>query len=166
MTEDEQQEDMTVEALQERVATGRAEFAALWQDLPEAAMTLRPGVQEDWSVKDLIAHIVWWERYLMERVDVWLKGDPPLTTGDDYNAINARILAENRDRDLADVLADFDQSYQALQSQMRRLSDTQLNDRQSYATKGARILDYYAGNTFGHYEEHSDDLKRFCSQYS
>ena len=41
--------------LLERIRKDRAALAALWDGLTEEQMVRRPGPQEDWSVRDLIA---------------------------------------------------------------------------------------------------------------
>ena len=53
---------MTADDLLARAGSERADLAALWQGLNREQMTRRPGPQPDWSVKDLIAHITWWEQ--------------------------------------------------------------------------------------------------------
>jgi len=59
---------MTPHTLLERIHTGREALAVLWCGLSEEQMIRRPGPQEDWSVKDLIAHVAWWESVILEHV--------------------------------------------------------------------------------------------------
>src|SRR5579884_2258529 len=72
----------------------------------------RPGVTGDWSLKDHLAHLTWWQR----RVVLVLGGQPDpvgaLSLADQSeDAINAALYAGNRYRTLADVRADCDASH-------------------------------------------------------
>lgn len=106
---------------------------------------IRPGVTGDWSVKDHLAHLTWWEQSVI-RI---LAGDPnPLAAipvgAKDEDAINAYVFAQNRDRPLADVRAAFDASYQ----QMLHLIATVPDD------VFAQRHDWISGNADSHYDEH------------
>jgi hypothetical protein len=59
---------MTPHDLLAQIRKDRAAMAKLWGCLTEEQMTHRPGPQADWSVKDLIAHMTWWESFIMEGV--------------------------------------------------------------------------------------------------
>ncbi len=47
--------------LLDMMRTARAQWEALLAEIPAAWMT-EPGVEGEWSVKDIIAHIAWGER--------------------------------------------------------------------------------------------------------
>lgn len=65
---------MTQKDLLTRIHSDRQSFSILWQNLTDEQMTQYPGSQEDWSVKDLIAHVVWWEDFMMKRINDKLSG--------------------------------------------------------------------------------------------
>ncbi len=48
----------------ETLLAGRAEWEALLAEVGEARM-LQPGVAGEWSVKDVIAHVMWGEREMV-----------------------------------------------------------------------------------------------------
>lgn len=108
---------------------------------------LEPGVTEDnWSVKDHLAHLTWWEQRVIR---VLARGEPDPLDGmpvdiHNTNAINAYVYAQNRDRPLAEVRIAFDASYQ----EMLRLIETAPDD---LPTERWGWID---GNAAGHYEEH------------
>ena len=68
--------------------------------LSEAEM-LTPGVQGEWSVKDILVHLSAWEKYLLDRLSYVMTGQPPLypamTSWDDVHRFNAQVYAENKD---------------------------------------------------------------------
>lgn len=156
---------MTREALWRRIQNDRAAFAAVWADLSREQMVARPGPQEDWSVKDLIAHITWWEQFLLERLTKWLNGETlvPLT---DYDAKNAEIFEAYKDVPLEIVLDEFDASLLDLEEALAQLDDEQLHDPDRYPTWGRPLFAFWAGNTFGHYGDHIADLQAYVRRIS
>jgi hypothetical protein len=150
---------LTKQALLTRIRKDRADFSALWERLTNEEMTRRPGPQEDWSVKDLIAHITWWEGYTIERVETLLAGGEVRAA--DIEAINARVFAEHKDQSLGEVLAGFAASLPKVEAQIEKLSEKQLNEGNLYRSGGRSLLDFYIGNTFGHYAMHREDLEGY-----
>lgn len=152
---------MTPQALLERILAERSRFAALWQTLTLEQMERRPGPQADWSVKDLIAHIIWYEEDGMALIDALLRGDEPDWIAD-VDATNAETFRRNEFRPLEDVLTDFDAIPHKLEALLSRISERELNDASLFPHgRGESLLDYFVGNTYGHYVDHYDDLARY-----
>ncbi len=88
----------------------QAQWEALLGDIGEAHMT-QPGVAGKWSIKDIVAHLTAWRRRTVGRFQAALRHEPTppppwppeLPTDDE---INAWMHASDRDRPLADVLAE------------------------------------------------------------
>ncbi len=140
------------------IRSGRAELEALWAGANDEQMTRRPGPQADWSVKDLIAHLIYWEQKLVGAIQSgrW-NASPPSAT---VNSVNAGVFENNRDRPLADVLADFRRSGEQVIKQVQALSDHDLTDPARFAWQKNRPLwDYIAGETVEHYSDHINDLR-------
>jgi hypothetical protein len=152
---------MTQQEILERIRTTRAGFARLWEGLTEAQMVQRPGPQSDWSVKDLIAHIIFWETFMTRSITAILHSEAPLPS-DDYDTINARVFEENKDRALADVLTQFKSNLADAEQVILNLTDEAINDPNHFPKRSGRpVINLIYGNTFGHYEEHAPDLKRY-----
>lgn len=103
------------------------------------------GVTGDWSVKDHLAHLTWWEQSVIRT----LAGEPnPIAAipggADGEDAINAYVFAQNRERSLADVRAAFDASYQAMLHLIATAPDDVFDARH----------DWISGNADSHYDEH------------
>ena len=114
-------ETMTKEEVIDRIHKGREEYNAVWQGLSEEEMTRRPGPQTDWSVKDQIAHLSWWESFTIARVTLAVAGhDVPMF--EDFDAINAQVLAEHKDLTLAQVLAYFHDNLARLEGLVNSLT--------------------------------------------
>ncbi|MCY3572646.1 MAG: ClbS/DfsB family four-helix bundle protein [Chloroflexi bacterium] len=151
---------MTADDLLERARTERAELAALWQGLTPQQMTRRPGPQPDWSVKDLIAHITWWEQSATNWVSRALSGEL-LTRTETPDELNARIFADNRDLPLATALDYFAASWRPLEDLLLRLSDEELNDAELCNIREMPLLYFLVGNTFAHYADHVEELRAY-----
>ena len=79
----------------------------------------QPGVNGDWSMKDIVAHLTGWNRWLVARLQAAQRSEPEppppwpahLQTEDE---INAWIYESNRGRSVRDVLDETHQVYQQL----------------------------------------------------
>jgi hypothetical protein len=79
----------------------------------------QPGVAGDWSVKDLVAHLSGWNRYLVSRLRAVQSGQleptPPWPADlQEEDDINEWIYDSNAGKSLKDVLAEADQTLQEL----------------------------------------------------
>src|SRR5919202_373548 len=86
-----------------------AEWDALIAGADEARLT-GPGAVGDWSVKDLVAHVMVYERWVVGNLgdDVPPDPDPPSDVNmNDLDQRNAWFYRANLDRPLVDVLADW-----------------------------------------------------------
>ena len=80
--------------------------------LNQAQMTT-PGVNGDWSIKDILAHLNAWQDYLVMRLQAAARNEVPAIQGvlsdeDEGNTVdrlNARFYEENKSRSLDEVLA-------------------------------------------------------------
>lgn len=158
-------EFMTRQALLDRIHTTRPAFSALWEGLTPAQMTIRPGPQSDWSVKDLIAHMSWWEASAIARIDT-LRNNEEFTPIADFDAVNAEVFEQHKDHDLANVLAEFDAMLPKLEAQIKGLTDAELNEVHQFDFGKLSFLLLYDYNTFGHYAEHTPDLENYVATLS
>jgi uncharacterized protein (TIGR03083 family) len=136
----------------------RAALEARLAGVAPARMTV-PGVVGTWSLKDVLAHIAWWERWMV-RV---LHGEPAAVgelaqmRSDDgqqvVDGLNAATYAARRDLPLAEVLAESRAAFEAAVAAIADLSD------QAFA-RARRVV---AANTFEHYEEHARGIENWLA---
>jgi hypothetical protein len=152
---------MTVEKFIQTMRRGRAEFAGLWAGLTEEQMTVRPGPQDDWSVKDLMGHILWWESYSQARVMLMQAGIvvPGL---DDFDALNAQVFAAQRDLPLDFMRREWEANLPKLEAYLRAFTDERFNTAPP-GWDGRSPYRLMGGNTFGHYRDHQPDLERYVA---
>ena len=115
--------------LLDQMVAGRQQFKTTLTHLTDAEMTA-PLLLENWSVKDMLAHIAWWEMRVLVIYNASLKGEipEPIFDGGSIDELNARIYAEQHDRDLADVIQEEEQAYQSLLSLVQNAPDRVLFD--------------------------------------
>lgn len=123
------------------------------------------GIAGDWSVKDIICHITWFEQEMVGLLqarallgsDLW-----NLTQGQR----NRIIFEQNTNRSLEDVLAEARLVHQELSLALQSLSDEDLNDPRQFKNMPA---DWSPGkliaeNSFEHYQAHAPAIQNWLKQ--
>ncbi len=150
----------------------RTRWEALLQDIGEDHMT-QPGVTGEWSIKDIIAHLTFWQRRNAERFRTALQNAPmpptpwPAHMGTDeeigardestaWDEVNAWICAANRDRSVSDVLHDSRDVFQQLVETLDAFPEADVLDP-------ARLP--WLEGFFGHFhEEHEPDMRAWLGR--
>ncbi|MGD2027982.1 MAG: ClbS/DfsB family four-helix bundle protein [Anaerolineales bacterium] len=147
--------------LRSLVLVTREKFASMWKGLPEEAMTRRPGPTEVWSVKDIIAHICFWESFAISRITILAAGEK-LYLLTNFDALNKQAHDQFHNLPLEAVFAMFESNLPQIEALIDAISFEEWADetRENFF-KGHSLMRMLGGNTFGHYFEHMDDLKAF-----
>jgi uncharacterized protein (TIGR03083 family) len=121
------------------------------------AQMLQPGVNGQWTVKDVLAHITWWEQHLLHRLktgqDNLFREEISVQAATDR--ANDSIYVANRSRSLAEILDEFHASYQQVLTALEALSEEDVAQ--------AEIYDAIAWDTFRHYPEHTAMLQAWMA---
>jgi hypothetical protein len=133
----------------EQIRTSRQQFAdALARVEPERMA--ESGVNGEWSVKDVLVHIAWWEQHLLRRLrtgrdDLYVDGVDGHEVTD---RANAEVYAANHERPLAEVRAEYETSYQELLATIEAMPVDELaNDE---------VCEAISWDTFKHYPKHRE----------
>jgi hypothetical protein len=157
---------MTPTRLLAALQAERARWDALLAEVGEARMT-QAGVEGEWSVKDIIAHVTWFEREMVGLLQAHaLVGSELWNLAQDER--NAAIYEQNRGRPLSDVLAEARLVFEQLAAAAQSLSDEDLTDPLRFAGMPGdwtpwRIL---AGNSFEHYGQHAPSIRDWLDQHA
>lgn len=103
-----------------------------------------PGVAGYYSVKDILAHLAWWEEQTSKVVESGR--DEPI----DVETTNDRIFAEYRS-------VPFDELRQ-------RLIDVHARARAIFAAKAGLTASDVKDDTWEHWEEHGDQIRRWRAE--
>ncbi len=156
-----QLENITKSELLQRI---RDERRALEKNLARLTHTqmLLPNVMGEWTVKDALAHISAWERYMLTWAGSLLRGRSPGTPEPwDVERINAGIYAQGKDKPLAVVLEEFRESYRAALALAESLTEAQLQTKYTDTWPLGPLWLGVAANMNYHYKEHREDLEKW-----
>ena len=154
------------------IRTERARWETLLAEMGEAQMT-QGGVEGEWSVKDIVAHVTAYERWVVARLQSALRGERLRLEIDqlDLNQRNARIFEENRKRPLHDVLAESRQVFQQLLNLVQALSDEDLIDPHRLEpffdplwTDGLPVWKCIAVDSYEHYRQHIPSIRTWLDK--
>ena len=135
----------------------------------------QPGVNGDWSMKDIVAHLTGWQPRLITRLQAAQLGEseppPPwpahLQTDDE---INARIYESNRGRSVSEVL---DESHQIFQQLLAVIEGLPEDVRIEKVQQGERVYHlvwlngqrFPAGEFFDHFhDDHEPDIRAWLAR--
>jgi tetratricopeptide (TPR) repeat protein len=112
------------------------------------------GTAEEWSVKDMLAHVTFWQQESAERLAAVRGGREPQLLGD-FQQVNERVFEERRAQPWGQVLETAEQTHAALVEHVAALDDQSLTDPQRFAwTRGQPLTANILGNAFWHPLEH------------
>jgi hypothetical protein len=161
-----QDQPMTGARLAEILRGERTQWNALLDQIGLDRMDI-PGVEGEWSAKQLVAHLTWYEQAVVEGAQ------QTLTTGTfsrrrpadiGLDEMNAQIAEESRARPASDVLAEAEAVFEQLLTLIAACPDAILNDPQLLGLPDdmppwMRV----ANNSYAHYREHEPALRAWLA---
>lgn len=159
------QHPTTIARLLERMEASRAALETVIRSIDRAVLT-QPGA-DGWSVKDHLAHLAAWENSIVALLQgigrhVGLSIDQQLYEAGPEDRINAAIKENAQSLSFEQVLERHRAVHSELCGILSRLTDADLS--RGYSSflpeepgedSGRPIVDWIAGNTFGHFDEHA-----------
>lgn len=135
----------------------------------------QPGVNGDWTFKDMMAHLIGWRRQTVNRLNAALHGTepspppwPPEWDESDeaqLDRINAYIYETNKDRPLSDVLAESRAQFGQMRDAITALPEDALFDRGRFAWIGGEPLTLVIDSSYAHlHEEHEPDIRAWLDR--
>ncbi len=113
---------------------------------------------DGWSVKDIIAHVLGWEREMIVMLERMGRGEKPLPEGVDYSDPddwNNRFAVEMRPMNGNTVLAIWHQTHANYARAAAALPDDRFGEKDGKPKTANRILE---GNGYEHYREHAAQI--------
>jgi hypothetical protein len=145
-------------AIREAHAPIEAAIAALDD---EVLVGHAPGM-DGWTRKDVLAHMEWWNDHSARVVEALTGGREPYSREGpfDIDALNARILEQNRERTAADVRAGEAASFARLVERVEAASEDELFEVGRYPWLGAddALFQTVVADSSDHYPEHLPQL--------
>jgi hypothetical protein len=145
-------------------AEGKA-LEQLLANLSPAQMT-QPGIVGEWSIKDILAHLLEWQHMVLTWHAAGLKGKIPATPAEGFNwsqlpELNRQIYEKHCDRPLAEIRKEFKASCKKVLNTIQALSEKELFQRGYYAwTKNNTLGTYFVSCTSSHYNWARTNIKK------
>ena len=117
----------------------------------------QPGVVGDWSVKDIVAHVTWWEEEALIHLPVILKGGQPprySTLYGSIDAFNAQMTEQKRTLSLAEVLMQSDETHSRLLAYVQSIPE-------KHMTSETRFRRRLRLDTYSHYPIHAQEIQHW-----
>jgi len=148
---------LTREDVRDSLARERGKLLAALDGLSEEEMT-RPGVAGQWSVRDVLAHILAWEEEAVTRLGL-LAADRPqdfarITNEEELNAWNARAHQRYAGLPLAEVMRRLELVQGRVLAGLDSLSDERLGTDEGPVP----VHNWLPECTYAHEQEHCADI--------
>jgi hypothetical protein len=124
------------------------------EGLTDEAM-VRPGVVEQWSVKDILAHITTWEEEGLHHLPTVAQGRKAPTYASKYGSLdgfNALKFEENQRRSLDEVLARLDETHARLLAYLDTVPDELLHSKERFRNR-------LKWDSYSHYAMHAKHIR-------
>ena len=132
------------------------EFNESYSGLSESELIER-GVTGNWSVKDIIAHVTWWEEEALKHLPLILAGGRPPRYSVTYggiDAFNAKMTEQKKQLSLDEVLRQRDETHQRLIDYVETVPEDQI-------IKETRFRRRLRLDTYGHYPIHVKAIQQW-----
>ncbi len=133
-----------------------ANFARRYAEVPEERLN-ESGVVPGWSTKDLVWHCAYWARFCAESLESNTTGEgwvDPFADHDDayWDGVNAKIAEEAK-------AMSWGQIRDAIPAIRERVRAAVIA-----APERGEVAEWFADETFLHYDEHAQEIQRFVAE--
>jgi hypothetical protein len=118
---------------------------------------MKPRFPNQWTIKDLLAHIGFWEKRAGDILSALLREQEPegAIDGESLDEVNQRAYLEYRDLPLLEIEQKEREAYLRLMDLVDNAPDDAIFRSDYFAwTDGRPFVDWIIGNTTDHYREH------------
>jgi hypothetical protein len=157
---------MDKEDILDRIQTERRRLDNNLADLTEQKM-IESGVIGEWSIKDILAHLVDWEQRFLGWYQAGLRGEIPHTpatgmTWGDLDQLNQLIFEEHKDQPIEHVKAEFQTSYQQVLNTVKAIPEEDIFPVGRFAwTRKSNLAAYILANTANHYRWAKTQIRKW-----
>ena len=152
--------------LLEKIKAGRSRLELVLKQFDQQQMTEQI-LPQGWSVKDLLAHLGWWEFRAVDIYGALVKGSSPrmVILPDEIDRVNDRVIAEFRPHSLEEIQLYELQAFESLLKIAETAQEQDLFNRHRFHwTQGEPFVSWIIRNTYEHYDEHLSTLERLIAQ--
>jgi hypothetical protein len=138
-----------------------------WRDFLEShaglseTQMMQSGVTENWSVRDILAHVTTWEEEALKHLPLVLKGGRPPRYSVKYggiDAFNALMTEQKRHLSLSEVLRQMDFTHRRLINYIEGAPEQQFREE-------TRFRHRLRMDTYSHYPIHARAIRKWVEKY-
>jgi hypothetical protein len=121
---------------------------------------IEPGVTGEWSVRDIIAHVTWWEEEALTHLPFIVSGGKAPRYSVTYggiDAFNALMTEQKRNLSLSEVLREQEDTHRRLINLIQTVPEDQI-------TRETRFRHRLRLDTYSHYPKHTDAIRKWRAQ--
>lgn len=164
--------EMSKQRLLQLLRSERVQWDTLLAQVGPTRMT-EQGVEGDWSLKDIIAHIAAYEDWIASTLEKVARGEPYQVDQSEILSVHQRndaIYEQFHHRSLQEVLSFSLQANQRLLKLIEALSEQDLLQAQAFDGllppfwPDKPIWQTIAGNSYEHYHEHIPSIRRWLNR--
>lgn len=147
----------------------RHEFDAAVAAIPQSSM-LEPGAAGHWSVKDIIAHLAYYEGWMADRLQELLEGKSYTPTQLDmmhWEPRNTIIYEQNKSRTLDDVLKSSKDTFARLVAAVEAHDETFLFEPKTFEGAPGPVIpaEMIRSEVYDHYPQHIPSLTAWIESH-
>ena len=149
-----------------RIQTERRRLEQILDQVSHDQMS-RTKVLGEWSIKDILAHLMDWEQRFIGWYQAGIRGEVPEIPApgigwEQLDILNQQIYKKHRARSIEDVLRDFHESYNQILSIVEGISEEEMFAIGRYAWLGeSSMVDVILGNTANHYQWAKQHIRKW-----
>ncbi|MDQ3697523.1 MAG: DinB family protein [Gemmatimonadota bacterium] len=147
---------MNTQQVLKRLDAARAELEESYAGLSDSQLLI-PGVTGKWSVRDLIAHVTWWEEEALKHLPLIREGGRPpryFVTYAGIDAFNALMTENRRHLSLTEVLGQHHEVHARLREYVRAAPE-------ELFTRETRFRRRLRADSYGHYPIHAKAIREW-----
>lgn len=131
--------NMTIEEQIRNLSNNIEEFAGYINSLPEVLFLKK---LDDWAPRDILAHLIGWNRYTIEGCQQIMKGETPhffIDPGDDFSKVNAVLVQKYASRDRQKLIDELKTSSRELEQFLLSIYSTRWETDYGVTYKGGPV---------------------------
>jgi len=109
-------------------------------------------LDDNWSIKDLVAHTTFWDAEVLTDIQRWRHGRPPVSN--DWQRMNDENYAAHRDRPYDLIRVEMHLVHQIVRDAIAQLP----------ADLPAELIERIAVDTWDHYDEHTQQIEAWLAK--
>ena len=151
--------------LTEKILAGRKQLEFILSRVDNERMPLII-LHNEWSVKDLLGHLGFWEDNVASLFQTLRSGKKPEPLPE-LDVLNAQVLNRYRKLSQEEILRQEKRAYQRVLALIQEATHEELFDSTHFPwTEGRPFYELIADNTYGHYDEHIPEVQAWLKRIS